>query len=263
MRKPLKLVLELESNMKRIFIIIIILCFACDSEKAPDCFQTIGERQVRYYDSGPFIRIQMEDNFNLQLKQGDEYEVRVEAGGNLFSDISVEVLDNSLVLRNNNSCELLRDYEKVIAYVTAPDVAEIRNASVGDVRSDGVIAFTRLVLTSNTSGGIDNAKKSGDFYMNVDLERFRVNANGFSRFFIQGKVTEATLVFDDELPLFEGVGLLVNDLEVLQRSANIMKVNPINSIRGEIRGTGDIIAVNRPEIVEVDQYFTGRLIFED
>ena len=43
----------------------------------------------------------------------------------------------------------------------------------------------------------------------------------------------------------------------------IFRVNPLNSIRGEIRGTGDIIAVNRPEIVEVDEFFTGRLIFED
>jgi hypothetical protein len=40
-------------------------------------------------------------------------------------------------------------------------------------------------------------------------------------------------------------------------------VNPQNKIAGEIRGTGDVIAVNEPPVVEVEQFFTGQLIFQD
>ena len=42
-----------------------------------------------------------------------------------------------------------------------------------------------------------------------------------------------------------------------------MIINPIESLRGSIRGTGDVISVNRPPIVEVEEYYTGQLLFED
>jgi hypothetical protein len=40
-----------------------------------------------------------------------------------------------------------------------------------------------------------------------------------------------------------------------------MIVNPQESIVGELRGTGDLISLKTPSIVEVEQYYTGQLIF--
>jgi len=74
---------------------------------------------------------------------------------------------------------------------------------------------------------------------------------------------KASIGFEDEVPRFEGQNLIINDLRILQRSANVMIVNPQERLRGEIRGTGDVISVNRPPIVEVEEFFTGRLIFQD
>jgi hypothetical protein len=73
----------------------------------------------------------------------------------------------------------------------------------------------------------------------------------------------ASIVFTDEAPRFEGAELQIGDLGIFQRSANKMIVNPQNRIVGEIRGTGDVISVNQPPIVEVLQFFTGQLIFQD
>ncbi|MBT8263473.1 MAG: DUF2807 domain-containing protein [Bacteroidia bacterium] len=249
--------------MKKLFIIVIVLCFACDSADAPDCFRTNGAIISLNYDVATFTKIRIEDNVNLSLMQGDIQEVQVEAGENLIDEIKVDVLNNTLVVRNKNTCDLVRDYETINVFVTAPEIVEIRNGSVGDVVGKGILEYDTLKLISDTSGGIENVRKSGDFYLNVNCVRFVTRANGFSRFFISGSAREATLEFADEIPYFEGPEFLVDDLRVFQRSANIMKVNPINSIKGEIRGTGDIIAVNRPKIVDVEEYYTGRLIFED
>ena len=41
-----------------------------------------------------------------------------------------------------------------------------------------------------------------------------------------------------------------------------MIVNPQQSLTGEIRSTGDVITVNTPSTINVDEYYTGRLIFE-
>ena len=40
-----------------------------------------------------------------------------------------------------------------------------------------------------------------------------------------------------------------------------MIVNPQQSLRGIIRSTGDVITLNSPPIIEVEQIYTGQLIF--
>jgi hypothetical protein len=116
---------------------------------------------------------------------------------------------------------------------------------------------------SNSSVGPETIRKSGDFYLNIICDEFRVAANGQSVFYITGKAERATLSFADEMPRFEGKEFLINELTVFQRSANKMIVNPIQSIVGKIVATGDIISYNRPQLVDVKELFTGRLLFED
>lgn len=42
-----------------------------------------------------------------------------------------------------------------------------------------------------------------------------------------------------------------------------MIVNPIQQITGEIRSSGNVIAINRPPIVNVKEFYTGKLIFRN
>jgi hypothetical protein len=41
-----------------------------------------------------------------------------------------------------------------------------------------------------------------------------------------------------------------------------MIVFPVGSIKGELRSSGNLIAKNRPTVVDIDEYYTGRLIFD-
>ena len=210
-----------------------------------------------------FDKIRIEDDVALEISQGTSHKVFIETGQNLLADIEVKLEGSTLVIRNTNSCNLFRDYPQVKAIVESPNISEIRNSSIGDVKSDGVLNFPTLVLISNTTGNVEDSRKSGDFYLEVQCERFEISANGFSRFFISGYAEDATIAFEDEVPLFEGRQLIVDDLVIFQRSANIMRVNPRLSIKGDIRGTGDVISVFRPPIVDVEEFYTGRLIFQD
>ncbi len=56
--------------------------------------------------------------------------------------------------------------------------------------------------------------------------------------------------------------LEVGDLSFSHRSTNQMIVNPRQKLSGTIRSLGDVISKNRPPIVEVEELFRGRLIFE-
>lgn len=237
--------------------------FSCDSEDAFDCIQKEGNLIREDVTVSFFSKIRIEDDVSLLIRQGEVQEVIIETGENLLNDVSVVVEGETLVVRDGNRCNFVRGFGITRAIVTTPVLTEIRNSSEFDVIGEGVLNFPFLELISNTTGGIEDSRKSGDFTLTVNCEDFRIAANGFSGFYIDGFAEKASIGFEDETPRFEGADLIVNDMRILQRSANKMIVNPQQRLRGEIRGTGDVISINRPPEVDVEEFYTGRLIFQD
>jgi DNA-binding protein len=248
---------------KFLFIGLIFFLFSCDSENGWDCLQAPGNSVSKEYTVSEFTKIRIEDEVTLYLKQGDRQQVKLETGENLLSDISVSVEGNILVVKDKNACNLVRDYGITKIFVTAPNITEIRNSSAYDVIGEGTLNFPQLTLVSNTTAGPETIRKSGDFYLNLICEDFRVSANGQSVFYITGTADKVNLSFADEMPRFEGENFIIDELTVFQRSANKMIVNPQQSIVGKIVATGDIISHNRPPLVDVKELFMGRLLFED
>lgn len=248
---------------KLLFVGLFFLLFSCASENSWDCVQAAGDSISREYSVSDFLKIRIEDDLTLYLKQGDTQQVTLETGENLLSDISVTIEEKTLVVKNHNNCNLVRDYGITKVIVTTPNITEIRNSSAYDVIGEGILNFPKLTLVSNSSPGPETIRKSGDFYLNINSEEFRITANGQSVFYITGKAEKATLSFEDEMPRFEGKDLIINELVVFQRSANKMMVNPQQSIIGKIVATGDVISHNRPPLVDVKEFFTGRLLFKD
>lgn len=250
--------------MKKLFFIgLVFLILSCNSDTSWDCVQAAGETISKEYVLSEFSKIRIEDDVTLYLKQGETQEIKLETGENLLGDISVTIEGETLIVKNKNSCNLVRDYGITKVFVTTPNITEIRNSSAYDVIGEGVLNFPQLTLVSNSSVGPETIRKSGDFYLNINCDQFQISANGQSVFYITGYSQKASLSFDDEMPRFEGQNLVIDELTVSQRSANKMIVNPQQSIIGKIVATGDIISHNRPPLVDVKELFTGRLIFKD
>ena len=144
---------------------LFLMIVSCNSENAPDCFQTVGDRVVEEFVVDSFSKIRIENDVALQLKQGATQQVIIKTGKNLLPDISVAIERETLVVKNNNKCNLVRDYDNVQVIVTTPNITEIRNASSRDVKGVGNLQFSSLALISNSTGGVVNARKSGDFYL--------------------------------------------------------------------------------------------------
>lgn len=250
--------------MKKIIYIAILIGFiSCNSEDVSDCFQSEGTIIQEEINVGYFNKIRIEDDVTLVIKQALEQEVVIETGENLLNDVAVFIEEETLVIQDNNGCNLSRDYGVTKAFVSVSNLIEIRNSSTEEVISDGLISFPELKLVSNSTGNIEDTHKSGDFILHLENESLIVNANGQSVFYITGKTNRARINFGDEWPRFEGEDFIINNLTIFQRSATLMKVNPLEKITGEIRGTGNVISMNRPPIVEVEEFFSGTLIFLD
>ena len=232
--------------MRRVFYFIVMMFVAgCDTEDAPDCFQRTGDIIRLEVEVPDFTRILVNPNVELILKQGDSIQVVIETGDNLLNEVSASVEGDRLILNDDNDCAFFRDFNQTKVFVTAPNITEIRSATQFDISSDGMLNYPTLNLASEDFNE-DTGTTTGTFNLNVESENINVTGNNIASFFISGRVTN----------------LFAENVRFFHRGTNKIIVNPQQSISGEIRSTGDVIVVNRPPIVEVQEFFTGRLIFQ-
>lgn len=248
--------------MKKLLYIIFVFIISCDSENAFDCFQTTGTIITQKFDASNFDRILVNRDVELILTEGPNFEVIIETGSNLLNDVVVNVEDGLLELTDNNTCNFVRDFGITKAFVTAPNIIEIRNSSQFEVSSQGVLNYPNLRLISGDFIDSDFFAV-GDFRLQINSESLTITANNLSFFFIEGIVNDLQIGFFSGQSSLLGRGLIAQNIDIFHRSSGDMLVNPQQSLTGVITSTGNVISFNRPPNVDVEERFSGRLIFED
>lgn len=59
----------------------------------------------------------------------------------------------------------------------------------------------------------------------------------------------------------EAQNLIADDIEIFHRSNNDTLLNPVNSLKGTIYATGNVILYSNPKEVYVVQKYTGKVIY--
>jgi hypothetical protein len=253
--------------MKRLksfsYLLVITLFWSCNTEDGLNCFQAAGTIIQKEFEVKTFEKILVRNRVQLILSQGPVQKVVIETGENMLNDIIVTSLNNTLSVKNDNGCNLVRDYGITKVFVTSPNITQIRNSSGLVIESDGVLNYPELLLLSEDEANQDQFHIDGDFRLDLNVGSLELVGTGISNFFLTGTATEAKFEIFNGDGRIEAQDLLVNDLTVFHRGTQKMIVHPLNSITGEIRGLGDIIAVNEPPIVDVEEFFTGTLIFQE
>ncbi|MFD1063049.1 head GIN domain-containing protein [Winogradskyella litorisediminis] len=245
---------------KIIYLWCLVLFLSCDSDNASDCFQTSGAITQTTIAVPNFERILVNRDVELIIKQGSFQEVVVETGENLFNDVSVTVVDNQLILTDNNTCNFVRDFGITKIYVTTPNLLEIRCSTQFNISSDGLLVFDNLTLLSENFSQPDSFA-IGDFKLQLDTEDLDIISNNLSFFYIEGEVENLNINFAGGNGRFEGENLIAQNISVFHRGSNDMLVNPQEKLTGTILSTGNVISFNQPPIVDVEEVFNGRLIF--
>lgn len=244
-------------------LFILIFLSSCNSENAPDCLQNAGETIKIQVDVSDFTNITVFENLNLVLIQGDEQAVEIESGEFLIDEISVEVEGNRLILRNENGCNLFRDYGLSTVYVTSPNIEEVRSSTGLTITSQGTLNYPNLRLISESFNVPEAETTSGTFDLEVDNESVSVVVNGISYYNLRGTTQNLTVTIAAGDTRVEADGLMAENISLNHRGSNDILVDPQQQISGIIRGYGDVICVNRPPEVDVEETFEGRLIFRD
>ncbi len=243
---------------------VVVLFFAsCNSENAPDCFQTTGTIIRQEFSVGTFDRILVNENIKLVVAEGATQKVEVETGSNLAKDISVQVEDGRLMLFNKNNCNFVRPYGQTTFYITTPQLTEIRSNTGFSIESDGILTFPNLRLISESFLDPNNVTTDGSFDLEVAVEQLSIVVNGIAYFNIKGTAQEANFTIAAGDSRIEANLLTVQNLVVNHRGSNDMLVSPQLVLTGLISGTGNVISFSRPETVTVEEIFRGTLLFQD
>ncbi|MBL4662646.1 MAG: DUF2807 domain-containing protein [Flavobacteriaceae bacterium] len=253
--------------MKRLksfsYLLVLVLFWSCNTEDGLNCFQAAGDIIQQEYEVKIFEKILVRERVQLIISEGPVQKVVIETGENLLNDIIVTSINNTLSIKNDNGCNLVRDYGITKVIVTSPNITEIRNSSGLTVESDGVLNYPELLLLSEDEDNQDQFHIDGDFRLDLNIGILGLVGTGISNFYLTGAANEARFEIFNGDGRIEAQDLLINDLIIYHRGTQKMIVHPINSITGEIRGLGDVISVNEPPIVDVEEFFTGTLIFQE
>lgn len=242
---------------------LTLFLIACNGENTPDCFQNAGDLVRETVDVDEFTNITVFENINLVIRQGTEQVVEIETGEFLRKEVSAQVEDNRLILRNENGCNFFRDYGLTTIYVTSPNIEQIRSSTGLLISSDGVLNYPNLSLLSESFTEPDAETTDGSFELNVNSENLRITTNGIAYFKLMGNTVNLNIGIAAGDSRIEAENLVAQNISINHRGSNDILVNPQQRISGIIRGTGDVISNNRPPEVDIEELFNGRLIFND
>ena len=240
---------------------IAFIVLACTKDHAPDCIQKGGSRIFVEHNLDAFDQILVNENIELIIQEGSNYHIKIEAGEYLISDVKFTIDEGLLTLTDNNQCNWLRSYQPSKITVTTPSLYQIRSNTQYTIKSAGVLNFPNLKLVSENFN--QDQISLGDFDLEVNNQSLSIISNNLSQFFISGDTETLFVGFYSGTTAFFGDHLIAQNVTFYHRSSHDIRVHPIQSLSGELRGIGNLISMHTPPIVDVNQLYTGSLIFLD
>jgi len=249
--------------MKKIlfYSIIIVLIGACGVSEPDDCFINKGAITSQTLTLEDFSRVIVREGIALEVVSGAENRLEIEYNEGLFDQLSFEIIGDRLELTNNNGCVFFTGFKPAKVRLTAVNLTELRNASQYTVKSTDTLFFDSITLISEDF--LEDEVNVGDFDLQLQSANLAIVSNNVSNFYISGSVGSLELNFASGQGRLFADELIAENIQLFHRGTSDLLVHPVAAIRGEIVGTGNVIATNRPALIEVAERYTGRLIFRD
>jgi hypothetical protein len=238
------------------FTLTVFLFFtSCKKQNECDCFKSRGSEQtdVRII-TKPFNTIESFDKIDVYYIQdttATQLTVSVETGSNLMSNISTDVSDSVLQIKNNNKCNFVRgSHNGITVYITAPHVTYFIQEGVGTMYSQNTITEKNIDYNIRNAGDIHltvNAGTvtghlygAGDCYLSGNSQNHLVNATG--ECFINAQDLQTSYCF------------------IIYKSTGQAKVNVGGELDASIQYTGDIYYSGAVSVIHQTITGSGQLL---
>lgn len=244
--------------MKKITILLFSLYVVLGCSKPSECIEATGTIISKDFPVNAFDKIIIYSGISLVITQGPLASVEVQTGENLIENIEVKVENGFLSVKDNTTCNWVREYGNTTVFVTSPYISEIHSKTEKNISSNGVLTYPTLKLISTD---LSDGAGTSDFYLNVNNYQIVVENNNVSRYYLSGQTNNLIVNFYEGNGRFMGENLNAKEVKIFHRGTNDIIVKPIDLITGKLYSTGNLILKNTPPIVDVQQYYQGRVIF--
>ncbi|MBC7641967.1 MAG: DUF2807 domain-containing protein [Flavobacterium sp.] len=244
--------------MKKILLLIFSAIILISCSKPGQCIESSGNDITKEYSLPSFNKIKVYNGINLVISQGAVQKIEIKTGENLIGNIDVTVTDNMLIVKDNTTCNWVREYGQTTVYVTTPTLTDIICKTEKLISSNGLLKFPSLRLEAID---LTDGAGTGDFNLQIDNDVFLIESNNVSNFYISGKTKDFTANFYEGNGRIEAANLKCNNLMVFHRGSNDMIVNPQIKMSGKMYSTGNIQCRNYLVINEILALYQGQVIF--
>lgn len=242
--------------MKKIIILFLIFVLGCS--KPSDCIESAGNEVTKEYSVANFDKIKVYKGLNLIITQGKTQKIEVKTGENLIDNIEIKIEDGFLILKDNSSCNWVREYGQTKIFVTTPTLTDIICKTEKTISSNGILTFPILRLNATD---LSDGAATGDFNLKIDNNQLVIESNNVANFYISGKTKDFLASFYEGNGRIEAANLLADSINVFHRGSNDMVLNPQIKMTGKMVSTGNIICKNPNVINEVVSLFQGQVLF--
>jgi len=233
-------------------LFILLLASGC-GKTGVDCFTNTGEVIMEQRDLASFDSIELYDNVDLFISQSAEYKVVVEAGENIISGIETTVENRLLVIRNTNSCNWVRSYNKPISvYIYIPYLWRIYYNSSGNVTS--LTTFKVDSLKLEAWGGC------GSINLDLDLKLgYFFLQQGTSDIHLKGKCGIVSM-YTGDFGFLDAREMYSGFVFVSSKSSNDCYVQVHQGLDATIESIGNIYYTGDPKEIQTKINGSGKVI---
>mgnify|MGYP002407477062 FL=1 len=237
-----------------VFMVVLLFALAgCKKSKVDDCFSQPGKTIQEDRPASYFDEIEMYDNINVILVEGDIFSIKVEGGENLINSVNTDISDSTLVISSSLICNWVRSYENELSVIiSSPALTGIRYESSGDLITDG--SFNADTLNINVWGG------AGSIKLDVSVRKLGLALHyGTVDFNVKGHAAN-TVIYANSYGPFYCSELISNNVYIKNYGTNDCYVYAHDILEAEITSVGNIYYKGNPRLIKCNDIGDGELI---
>lgn len=236
-----------------LLFVLTLLLNSCTKEPFCNCFKSAGSEVTEKRNLTEFTYLLVQKNVEVLLVQDSANYAKVTCGNHLVDGIVTEVKDGKLYITNSNRCNWGRSYKnQFVVEVHCKNLINIEYAAAGDLKMLNQFKLDSLYFES-TDG-------SGSVLLNLDARcLYAVLNTAVADLAVTGTI-KVNYFFANAQGFFDASELNADYVYMRSNTANYCKVNSKNQLDAEIEATGNIYYTGVPQILNLKQVGSGKLI---
>lgn len=223
-----------------------------------DCLQSSGNTETKTLSMPAFQHVEVGERVAVILEKAENHEIVITTGSNLMPKMEAKVEDGVLKLSDHNTCNWTRSFGTTQILVRTPTLENIFVHTEQTIQSQGVLEFPVIRFIAMNSNGRVSV---GEVDVEVQCQQLVIESNSDTFFKIRGNTPQANINFYNGLGFFYGEALNIQQLQVFHRGVHDIRVKVSNQVTGKLLSTGNLVLFQMPNLVNVEQLYTGTVIY--